>query len=363
LPADADFADELITRHSQEYPEETFACLRENAAVTFPVLRAESGPPLPRILPGSALAPLNKLVSTERDLIYVDVGDHRPFVVFRASSVGGYGASDSVRSLFGQESDFALPKEFFAGIGRYLLLETLSTSASPIQLRVSVTRTPLGGADSQLRSIRIFGEGEAVEIAASGSGALDLVSPPVRPCVVQGRTFVLVDFGETQKMSKAAPYLYGLLKVEYSPDPRETTGFLRDISLAPSAPASSSDGEVEFDWSFGKFDANFEFSGLYEDGWISDRILLRPRRTCCGKLKLDFDVPAEEVAAGPATVSIRRGNIATIKQSLVAGRNTISVDFAKNEPNYVEISVDKPMTLPGGDQRRILGLLRHISLQ
>ncbi len=362
LPSGTDFISGLLAEHARRYREEAFACDHEIADARIVLDEDEDLLHMARIVPGSALTPLNGLLGADGELVYADSADTRPLLVARSSNIGG-NATINPPALFGQQGDFALPGEHFAGVGRYLPLELLAPAEAPVRVRVSLTRTPFGGEKSRLRAIRIVGE-ESTEIGGGGGGALDLVSPPLHPCLVHGRAFVLIDFGPEEKMPSRLPYIYRFLNIAYAPDARAMSGFLRDISVVRAEPPVPVGAEVAFDWNFRKFDANFEFGGVYEDGWISDQLRLRPRGACCAKrVQLDFDVPGQAVAEGPVTAAVAIRGKVVAQQRLVAGRNSVSIDLAESARDYVDISVDRPLILPGADHRSVLGLLRHISLQ
>ena len=362
LPSGADFISLLLAEHAQRYREEAFVCGKEIPDTSIALDEDESLPHMARIVPGSALTPLNGLLGADPEWIFADPADSRPLLVARSSNIGGY-APGGPPALFGQQADFALPGESFAGVGRYVPLEILGPSEGPVRVRMSLTRTPFGGEKSRLRGIRIIGE-ESTEMGGGGGGAFDLVSAPLRPCLVHGRALLMIDFGPDENLPSHPSYIHRLLNIAHAPDSRALSGFLRDISIARAEPSTPTADEIAFDWNFRKFAANFEFGGIYEDGWVSDQLRLRPRGACCRKrVQLDFEVPGQTVAEGPVIVSVAIRGKVVAQQRLVAGRNSVSIGLAEDARDYLDISIDKPLILPGGDGRRVLGLLRHISLQ
>ena len=362
LPRQTAFNRDLTHYYSVYYKKSSFRCGPPNIQAQFTNLVLDALPDdIQYIVPGGQLIPLNLRRFGEEDFVLLDKTSIRDFLVLRPSSLGDYyGVSDAV-ALYPQERD-PLNQSNFASVGRYLLLEILSPSENQIKLSLSFSRTYLGESNRKLPEITFYGE-HPVKLDTAGEGAVSMISPPFRPCVIDGRSYVLVDLGVNTIQSKhIAPWAYQLLGTPYVPDRRRVTGYLRDISVSSS---DQKDSDVKLNrlnerLDFEAFEFAYEFSGMFEDGWMSNHVILRPRLALPRrKIYLTIDVPAE-LGEQRSLLSIEVDGKLVQKQGLLAGRMDIEIDLSKSTNQKIGLIVDKPLILPSGDGRSVLGLLRSI---
>jgi hypothetical protein len=104
-----------------------------------------------------------------------------------------------------------------------------------------------------------------------------MISPPIAPQYIQGAPYIAVDMGRSgRRFPSRRVGLMRLYGADLPLDFRQVVGFVRNISLidvadfagrkAPSAIASFPAGLAS---------SQVEYSGLYEDGWSSDRAWVR----------------------------------------------------------------------------------------
>lgn len=164
-----------------------------------------------------------------------------------------------------------------AGVGRYFLLEVLNPED---QVRVVLDVSLSFKGDRQNRVPRGFVIGtERKPFDVAGRGACRLVSPPITPVRIRGRAYVGIDLGEYgTPFTVARTGLMNWFGLEVGLDRRLLVGFGRDISLIgedqyrafkpPSAIYvwGNTDSQLR--------DNDLEFSGVYEDGWMSEQSYL-----------------------------------------------------------------------------------------
>lgn len=365
LPYQADYKNDLNKYYSSHYRKSIFQCAPRDIQAKFENLVHEALPnDIQYLVPGGQLIPLNRKRFGEMDFVLLDKAKIRDFLVFRPSSLGDYyGVSDTV-GIFGQEQD-PLTRSKFSSVGRYLLLEILAPSEDRIKLALSFSRTYLGEGNRKVPEITIYGD-QPVKLATAGEGATSMTSPPLHPCVIDGRAYVLVDFGVNPIQHKPiAPLAYQLLDAPYVPDRRRLTGYLRDISVVSSAQIDSDIGlsRLAEQWDFEAFESAFEFSGIFEDGWLSNHVILRPRFSLPRrKIYLAIDVPAE-LAEQRSLLSIDVDGKLVKQQALLAGRVNVQIDLPTSKNQKISLTVDKPLVLPAGDGRSVLGLLRSVTAE
>jgi hypothetical protein len=171
-------------------------------------------------------------------------------------------------SFWQLESDAAFPGRTFSAFGRYALFQIIGPTPKYVRVALEVTSTPIS---DSLPPAAVTGEGRVL-FPITGSGSARVVSPPIRPAVVGGRAYLVMDMGRNAALLHVPrPGLTGLWGNSIPLDPRALTSYVRDVSLIsdsayrtlrpPSAirlfPAELSN-------------PNLEYSGIYEDGWVSD---------------------------------------------------------------------------------------------
>jgi len=365
LPYQADYKNHLNKYYASHYRKSVFQCAPLDIQAKFEHLIREALPnDIQYLVPGGQLIPLNRKRFGERDFLLLDKAGIRDFLVLRPSSLGDYyGVSDTV-ALYTQEQD-PLTQSQFSSVGRYLLLEILSPSEDRIKLALSFSRTYLGESNRKVPEITFYGD-QPVKLETAGEGATSMTSPPFRPCVIDGRSYVLVDFGVNPIQRKpTAPLAYQLLDAPYAPDRRRLTGYLRDISVISSTHVESIGklAQLSGQWNFEAFESAFEYSGMFEDGWMSNHVILRPRFSLPRrKIYFAIDVPAE-LAEQRSLLSIDVDGKLVKQQALLAGRVNVQIDLPSSENQKISLTVDKPLVLPAGDGRSVLGLLRSVTAE
>jgi hypothetical protein len=164
-------------------------------------------------------------------------------------------------------------KRYFHGTGRYSWFEILNPSPN-LRMEIDFTRTSLGGDRSALPTKAVVGADEDCPIPFVGSGSARVFTPVFKPQVFEGLSYVSVDFGEPGEwIAKQKTGLMRLYGLRYNLDDRKLVGFTRDISVItdeqyrhlvrPTRIAKLPDDLYE--------NAGFEYSGIFEDGWLCDR--------------------------------------------------------------------------------------------
>ena len=174
-------------------------------------------------------------------------------------------------SYFQQQPDYYNMTGEFNGIGRFLLLR-VERPSDPLYLRISATRTLMGGGNNTWSpNAAVIGQ-SVVPLGAVGSGALNRIAGPVRPVWLNGVAYIALDFNQP-----ALPYpihrtgLKALYNTDVNLDYRRLVAYARDISaLSPEEldalprPRSITRFPLDLVQASG-----LEYSGIYEDGWVS----------------------------------------------------------------------------------------------
>lgn len=170
-------------------------------------------------------------------------------------------------SFWQLEPDAVFPGRTFSGFGRYALFQILGPVPARIRVALDVTTTPIL---SSLPRAAVAGR-DLAAFPLAGSGSARVISPPVEPVLVDGRAYIVLDMGRKGKLRTVPrPGLTGLWGRSVVVDPRALTSYIRDVSLVPAEAYRS----LRTPTAIRRFpsdlsDPDLEYSGIYEDGWLS----------------------------------------------------------------------------------------------
>ena len=185
-------------------------------------------------------------------------------------------------SFYQKQKDPYSPNQSMAGIGRYFLFEV--TSPSPeLYLRVAVTKSILGNGRTKLFEHAVIKGEHDLPANFKGDGAANLFIGPLNPLFINGVSYLALDFGEEGQLpEKDTTGIMSLFRKTKRIDPRYLTGYARDISAITGEKYATMERPRSIkDFPNDLAEAKtLEFSGWYEDGWISQHsyVVLGPRK-------------------------------------------------------------------------------------
>jgi len=252
------------------------------------------------------------------------------------------------------EPDYFFPDSTLAGINRYMLFEVIPR-VKALRLEFELTDTLASDGVNALPPARVFGDG-SVAVPFIGRGEGRVVTPLVRPALIDGRAYVGVDMGRDGR-SVAFPRrglmrLYGTgVRLDY----RRIVAFGRNISVSsPIERASVPTQVVAFP--AGLRDRNLLFSGVYEDGWISENAFfdLRSQRSTT---RFTFDGIVPQIGERndfESIVTISIDGSPVLRKLLYCGAFSLDAPV-KLRPGLhdVRIRFSTMQALPGDDRRPV----------
>jgi hypothetical protein len=228
--------------------------------------------------PSGSQAALNRrsLPEGSPNLVTLPCGTTKSVLAFVVSSLGQPATLPANRqavSFWQLENDPLFPGRTFSGFGRYALFEILGPSED-LRVVLDFTISPTQGQHgfTTLPPAAIVGA-ERVDFPVVGSGSARVVSPPVRPRIIGGRPYILLDVGRSgQYPASRRPGVTGLWGKAVLLDPRVLTSYVRDVSLV----SSDQYGRFRAPMAIRSFPADLanpdlEYSGISEDGWVGQR--------------------------------------------------------------------------------------------
>lgn len=260
------------------------------------------------------------------------------------------------------ENDPMFHGEVFSGIGRHLLFEAINPSEKP-RLVVELTDTVLRQFDGALPHANVQG----VTLGFVGRGSGRVFSSPLEPTFVEGTPYISIDMGRDglpfPNNKTGLMLLYGKDVLQ---DSRLLTAFGRDISLisddqylALIPPSALNRFPLDLT------NKNLQYSGIYEDGWISETaffVLTKPSEAktlvVSGIIPkiIDSDFFTDlTISLNGKTVSVKRLGLGNFKFNIpVVSSKTM---------NRIDLSFSNYQRLPGEDGRFIGSKLEYLGFE
>ena len=257
-------------------------------------------------------------------------------------------------SFFQQEADPFNRGGDFNGLGRFMLLR-VEHPTGEIYLRIAATRTVLPGRTEWKPGAVVHAENDQ-PLGAVGSGAFNLFVGPLQPRKFDDAWYVAIDFAEiTQVILDRRDGLKAMYNRFIPLDYRRLLGWARDIS----ALSGDEYRHLQRPTRLARFPqdiaaaSTLEFSGIYEDGWISpdSKFVLGPM-PAQGVLRLRGFVP--ELPGSPLGTGVLRLTLGDRVIELPAATGVFDWLIPANRPadaTRVGLHFTASAKLPGGDNR------------
>jgi hypothetical protein len=290
------------------------------------------------IAPSGSLLALNRYVYPEGEPALLDrrCGDLSNFLVFTNSTLGNgfYSAFLHRRDVtfYQLEHDTAFPAATFSGVGRYILFRVLDPSPT-FRVMLTLTEAPL--TPNTLPPAAIIGA-RRYSLHLVGSGSARVVSDPIKPRMIGGAAYILLDLGRDGRLvPRHVSGIQGLYGRSEVIDFRYLTSFLRDMSLlSKSQYANLRPPRALTTIPADLGNPNLQFSGITDDGWMAHRALVT-------------------LAGGDATdLRLRVMALPIPDQRLTISVNGRVVATPAVEPG--DLSVDTPLPASRGPRRIVL---------
>jgi hypothetical protein len=290
--------------------------------------------------------------------------DHLVFVNSRLGSQY-YVSRGRPTAFYSLEPDIFLPGRTMSGIGRHFLFRVLHPSAAP-RFAVEISSSMKGDGENRLPQAVAIGS-ERVSLPFVGRGSARVFSPPVTPQWIEGIPFMALEMN-----AAATPFpiretgLQTLYGSALRFDSRQLVAFAREISLIPDAeyrklvpPAALGDFPRDL------AQPSLEYSGIYEDGWISEASFFTLNQGSGSRtLRIEGMIPmiAEAQFDSELTVWLDGKPLATQKLGLGDFAVTTQVPAGEGK-RRIDLRFAKTQRLPGGDGRVVAGKLTSIGLR
>ncbi len=288
----------------------------------------------------------------------------RNHLVFVFSELGNHYYLGELKKIafYQLENDPMFPGREFSGLGRHLLFMVLGTTPRP-RVVLDLTTTVVKQFDSELPRPKILGRVNN-EVAFVGRGTGRVVSQPLDLMYIDDVPYFSIDM---ERNGRKFPYtprglmlLYGR---EVSPDRRWLTAFGRDISLISEEEYRSFKAPDHLkNFPADLANKHLEYSGIYEDGWISERafFVLSPGASS-RHFMLKGLIPKIEADDFRTTLTIRIDGKVVATKDLGLGIFDIRLPVEPGSGRHrIDLAFDRYQRLPGRDGRPTGGKIDFI---
>jgi hypothetical protein len=269
------------------------------------------------------------------------------------------------------EEDYYRKGHYFSSMGRFFLFE-ITNYTEPVYFRISFSRSLLGRNNTELPQNAFLQGISKYKLPTVGAGAANLIIGPIQPQIKEGHSLLSLDFG--QKGVVFGNNKNGILKLynmEVPIDPRSALGFGRDMSIL----SKSEYEQIQRPSEISSFPdditrkQNLEYSGWFEDGWISKKSYVILRTPKLGEsLSVNGIIPGiDKFMKTPQELEIIINGEIVSKQTLRFGLFNLSIPIPRKLINdkflKVELGFSGELLLPGGDARPVAAQITHLGLK
>jgi len=241
--------------------------------------------------------------------------------------------------LWQREHDFANPGGGMQAMGRHVLFEVVNPVPGA-RLLMDFTNSPIAAKTTGLPTAEVIGETRA-GLDFIGAGAARVLSSPIQPRIIGGRSYLALDMG-------ADPLKPG------AGDPRRIVGFARNISVVTEEQvhAMRSPQAIER-FPEDLLNPGLLFSGIYEDGWVADAARVQlGSETQAKSIRIKGELPGIGGLREGARIAIFVDGKELAQRRLAPGAFQLQVGIpAAAGLRWVELRVDNTDRLSPDDPR------------
>lgn len=301
-------------------------------------------------------------------VVGIPVAQVRNHLVFTESLLSRpyYTTTHTDAAMFQIEDDPMMPGRTMAGLGRHMLLRVLKPSPST-RVELEITATLKGDRTNLLPVAAAVGGSTLTPVPFLGRGSARVFSEPVQPQELAGQSYLYIDLGEegtyfpTQR--SGLMQLYG---TDVRLDSRVIVAFGRNISaISEEEYAALHPPAVLARFPEDLMQRDLEYSGVYEDGWISEAAFVRLVQPD-GRPSLHVAGMVPAIADPEFTTDLRvlvDGEEVT-RAALKPGRFDLRTNVPLNPGAHrVELRFSNTQTLPAPDNRPTAAQLYHVGFE
>jgi len=293
------------------------------------------------------------------------IGDHSANFFFINSAFGYHyylanilNKRDKIAIYKDEKDPFFFNKDFYA-IGNHLLFSGVATEDF-VRIILDITTTPLVAAGASQFPIILINE---KNVQISGNGAARIITDLISFEKKDNGKFISVDINQPgMRFSDYRPGLQSLYGRKVPSDFRQISVFCRNISMiteAEYAMISPPSHLAQFPEDLQN--TNLQFSGIYEDGWISQAGMFKLKPNNIGRiLKISGFIPQIDNAGFKSLLTVKCEGMEIFQKELHVGDFLVESPVRSSKTQTIELTFGNTQILPNGDGRAIGGKIKFI---
>lgn len=288
------------------------------------------------------------------------------YLVLLTSTIGGPIGGPSKVSRWPPEPDIYSSHTFY-GIGRRLLFEVIHPAPS-VRLSISLTRTLTGEGRTALPEATKMRAAVDQSLGFVGNGAAHVVTSPLELYERDGHFYFALDFGtDGSRFPNRKTGLLRLFRTDVPIDDRQMVGLVRDMALVTEPEYRNMKRPTSItSWPTGLLsNPNLEFSGIYEDGWVSSRAFVVLGQAKAGdRLQISGRVPPlGRLATSGNQMRILVNGAPVDQRRLKPGNFKIDDTLAgEAKENRIDFLFERMDQLPSPDDRPVSAQFLQIAI-
>jgi hypothetical protein len=288
------------------------------------------------------------------------VKDH---LVFIPSKLGPhYFSFANAASFYQMEPDIFYPQRTMAAFGQYFLLRAINPSEK-VRLVLDLTDSLQSDGENKLPPAMAIGT-EREFFPLKGRGAARVFSPPLSPQMIDGLPYLGIDMGvEPISFVGRRSGLMQLYGQDVPLGRKRLVAFGRDISLISEDEYANINSPTQIATFPDDFtNPELEYSGVYEDGWISEAAFLKLRQpNVSSKLTIHGIVPEIHDSAFTSTLEVMVDGKKVVSQRLELGEFKVQLEVPFEKKNRrIDLLFSNFQHLPSPDSRPVAAQLKFI---
>jgi hypothetical protein len=318
-------------------------------------------------------SPINRFNQPSGRKFYLQsIHDLKNHLVFRQTSlgtsyVGKRGLAEGGVVLWDIEPDPFFIGQTMSSVGRYHLYEVLG-SRQESKMLLSLSASMNRQNDFLLPFVNTVGS-TVDSLPLVGRGSARVVSSAISPLRIGHLDYIGIDFGRDGSfLESERTGVMGWYGNNIKLDIRKTVAFARDISyIAPDQYAAFKRPQALQSFPAALENPNLEYSGIFEDGWLSDVayvVLKALNKGEQGVLHLSGLIPDIDGVPFSTTLTIKINDQVVYQGLHSRGNVNISIPFvgANGDNQCVKVQVESSalQRLPHGDDRPVSLLIREM---
>ncbi len=306
----------------------------------------------------------SQLPETDKNFLVIPWKKAANLLLFVSSSLGEeyYGGREKNISLYNLEKDYFYPKKGLAGIGQYLLFSVINPS-DKIRAVLQITNS-FGSRNTYYLPNAMIEGTKRKSFQIIGSGSARVFSPVIKSQQINHAPYLLIDLGKSIKLT---PNVYtGLMNLYGKRIPRDNRyiiTYARNISVISDEEYQKMKAPSHIEhFPADLSNPNLEYSGIFEDGWLSNAsfvVLAQTEKQ--NKLLIQGNVPLIKDNHFTTELTIYLNGKKIMNKVLTVGKFMIKIPTDKNPTrNKIELHFSKTQSYGSVDYRDFAAKVDYI---